>query len=232
MVTASGGPFRGRRRSSLAEVTPDRGAGPPDVVDGPGGHDQQRDAGQQGSRGDRGPPAVRHPVRPDRRGRAPAERRPLDGAVHRRLHARPGVAAGHAAADRARHGLARAGARCGPVVRLEQGRDLGVPPVRRRGVPRRGARPRGRRQGRHVPRGVQRGQRGVRRGVPGRAAAVPRHRRHRGGGRRRAPIRRLGNSLSVADVLSAEAWARDRARALSGLADPAGAVARGSELPA
>jgi 1-deoxy-D-xylulose-5-phosphate reductoisomerase len=40
---------------------------------------------------------------------------------------------------------------------------------------------------------------------------------------------RLGNSLQVADVLLAEAWARDRARVLSGLADPAGAVSRSSE---
>ena len=40
----------------------------------------------------------------------------------------------------------------------------------------------------------------------------------------------LGNSVQVADVLSAEAWARNRARVLSGLADPAGAVPRSSEL--
>ncbi len=39
----------------------------------------------------------------------------------------------------------------------------------------------------------------------------------------------LGNSVQVADVLSAEAWARQRARALSGLADPAGAAPRSSE---
>jgi 1-deoxy-D-xylulose-5-phosphate reductoisomerase len=42
----------------------------------------------------------------------------------------------------------------------------------------------------------------------------------------------VGNSVQVADVLSAEAWARDRARALSGLADPARAVPRSSEQPA
>ncbi|MDX6226843.1 MAG: 1-deoxy-D-xylulose-5-phosphate reductoisomerase [Frankiales bacterium] len=36
----------------------------------------------------------------------------------------------------------------------------------------------------------------------------------------------VGNSVCVADVLSAEAWARGRARALSGLADPAGAARR------
>jgi 1-deoxy-D-xylulose-5-phosphate reductoisomerase len=42
----------------------------------------------------------------------------------------------------------------------------------------------------------------------------------------------LGNSVCVADVLSAEAWARTRARALSGLAAPAGAAPRTSEQPA
>jgi 1-deoxy-D-xylulose-5-phosphate reductoisomerase len=42
----------------------------------------------------------------------------------------------------------------------------------------------------------------------------------------------VGNSVEVADVLHAEAWAHDRARVLSGLADPAGAVPRSSEQPA
>ncbi len=39
----------------------------------------------------------------------------------------------------------------------------------------------------------------------------------------------LGNSVTVADVLLAEEWARSRARVLSGLADPADAVHRSSE---
>ena len=38
-----------------------------------------------------------------------------------------------------------------------------------------------------------------------------------------------GTLCHVADVLSAEEWARARARVLSGLADPAGAVHRSSE---
>jgi 1-deoxy-D-xylulose-5-phosphate reductoisomerase len=48
----------------------------------------------------------------------------------------------------------------------------------------------------------------------------------------------LGNSLSVADVLSAEGWARQRARDLtrttgtSGAADPAATTTRTSENPA
>ena len=111
MLTASGGPFRGRRRAELADVTVDRGAGPPDVGHGPDGHAQLGHAGQQGPRADRGPPAVRRPLRPHRRRRAPAVDRPLDGHLHRRRHDRPGQPAGHAAADRARAGLAASGCR-------------------------------------------------------------------------------------------------------------------------
>ena len=42
----------------------------------------------------------------------------------------------------------------------------------------------------------------------------------------------VGNSLSLADVLSAEEWARQRARALCGLVDPTGVPNRTSELSA
>ena len=84
VLTASGGPFRGRSRAELADVTPDAGAGPPDLGHGPGGHDQLGHAGEQGPGGDRGAPAVRHRLRPDRGGRAPAVGDPLDGRVHRR----------------------------------------------------------------------------------------------------------------------------------------------------
>ena len=62
VLTASGGPFRGRRRDELADVTAERGAGPPDLGHGPGRHDQLGDAGQQGPRGDRGARAVRRPA--------------------------------------------------------------------------------------------------------------------------------------------------------------------------
>ena len=107
VLTASGGPFRGRRADELADVTVERGARPPDLGHGPGRHDQLGDAGQQGPRGDRGAPALRRPLRRHRRRRAPAVDRPLDGRVRRRLDARPGQPARHAAADRARPGLAR-----------------------------------------------------------------------------------------------------------------------------
>ena len=89
VLTASGGPFRGRRRAELADVTPDAGAGPPDLGHGPADHHQLGDPGQQGPGADRGAPAVRRPVRPDRRRRAPAVDRPLDGGVHRRRRRSP-----------------------------------------------------------------------------------------------------------------------------------------------
>ena len=81
-----------------------RGAGPPDVGHGPGRDDQLGHPGEQGPRGDRGAPALRHPLRPHRGRRAPDQRRALDGRVRRRLHARAGQPADHADPDRARPG--------------------------------------------------------------------------------------------------------------------------------
>ena len=135
VLTASGGPFRGRTRDELADVTVERGAGPPDLGHGPGRHHQLRDPGQQGPRGDRGAPALRHPLRPDRGRGAPDQRGALDGRVRRRLDARAGQPADDADPDRARPGLARPGARRRAAGRLDAGRDLGVLPARRRGVP-------------------------------------------------------------------------------------------------
>ena len=55
------------------------GAQAPDVGDGRQDHDRLGDADEQGPRGDRGPPPVRHALRPDRRRRAPAVDRPRAG---------------------------------------------------------------------------------------------------------------------------------------------------------
>ena len=55
------------------------GAQAPDVGDGRQDHDRLGDADEQGARGDRGPPPVRHALRPDRRRGAPAVDRPRDG---------------------------------------------------------------------------------------------------------------------------------------------------------
>ena len=166
VLTASGGPFRGRTAERAGRRHRRAGAGAPHLGHGPGDHHQLRDPGQQGARGDRGPPALRHPVRPDRGRGAPDERRPLDGGVRRRLHAGPGQPADHADPDRARPRLARPGARRRPGRGLDQAGDLGVLPARRRGLPGGAAGPGGRRGGRHRARGLQRRQRGVRRGVP------------------------------------------------------------------
>ena len=98
VLTASGGPFRGRTRADLASGHGRRRAGPPDLVDGPEDHRRLVDADEQGAGGDRGPRAVRRRLRPHRRGGAPAVDRPLDGRVHRRIDDRPALDARHAAA--------------------------------------------------------------------------------------------------------------------------------------
>ena len=99
VLTASGGPFRGRDRAIARGRHPRRGARPPDLEHGTRRHDELGHARQQGPRGDRGAPAVRCSAGPHRRRRAPAVDRPLDGRVRRRLDDRAGIAARHAAAD-------------------------------------------------------------------------------------------------------------------------------------
>ncbi len=102
LLTASGGPFRGRTAAELADVDRRRGAGPSDLGDGSEDHHRLEHADEQGPGGDRGPRAVRRRLRPDRGRRAPPVGGPLDGRVHRRLDGRPAQPARHAAADRLR----------------------------------------------------------------------------------------------------------------------------------
>ncbi len=97
---------------------------PTHVGHGSGRDDQLGHPGEQGPRGDRGAPALRHPLRPHRGGRAPDQRRALDGRVHRRLHHRPGQPAHHADPDRARPELARAAGRRRSTGRLDECADL------------------------------------------------------------------------------------------------------------
>ena len=212
-------PRRARRRDPRA------GARPPDLGHGPAGHHQLRDAGQQGPRGHRGAPAVRHPVRPHRRRRPPAVGRALDGRVHRRLDARPGLAAGHAAADRARPRLARPGARTPPPAAT----GPRPPAWTSSRSTRRRSRPCGwpgqaGRAGGTAPGGLQRGQRGGawRRSSPGGCRSS--------GSSTRWPTSwpsTVGprpdhvasrTDLTLDDVLAADAWARARARELLGRA--------------
>ena len=102
MLTASGGPFRGRTAAELATVTADRRARAPHVDDGREDHDRLVDADEQGPRGDRGARAVRRRLRPHRRRRAPAVGRARHGRVRRRRDDRAALDARHAPADRAR----------------------------------------------------------------------------------------------------------------------------------
>ena len=188
VLTASGGPFRGRSAAELADVTVDAGARPPDVGHGPGRDDQLGHPGEQGAGADRGAPALRRPLRRHRRRRAPAVDRALDGDLLRRRHHRPGQPAGHAAADRAGAGLARPAARRPAGAGLVDRLHLGVRAAGHRGVPRRPARAL-RRGGRRRGAGdVQRGQRGGCGRLPRGSAAVPGHR----GPRRAYPRRRAG----------------------------------------
>ena len=72
VITASGRPVP-RPLARLARGRRGQGrAAPPDLGDGRQDHDRLRDADEQGPRGDRGAPPVRHAVRPHRRRRAPA----------------------------------------------------------------------------------------------------------------------------------------------------------------
>ena len=125
ILTASGGPFRGRTREQMRDVTPAQALAHPTWDMGRVDHHQLRDPGQQGSGAARGAPAVRRRPRPDRRRRPPAVDRALDGAVRGRVDAGPVLAAGHEAADRARSGLAGADARCGAALRLVDARRPG-----------------------------------------------------------------------------------------------------------
>ena len=164
-------PRRAGRRHARA------GARAPDLDDGTGRHHQLRDPGQQGPGADRGAPAVRRALRPDRRRRAPAVGGALDGHLHRRVDAGPGEPAGHAAADRARAGLAGAGRRGRGACTWDVAAGVDVRAAGRRRVPRRAARPAGRRGGRLPAGGVQRRERGGRRRIRRGRAGLPR--RHR-----------------------------------------------------
>ena len=212
VLTASGGPFRGWAHDDVKAVTPRAGARAPDLVDGTGRDDQLGDPDEQGPRAHRGAPAVRRPGRGHHRRRAPAVGRALDGRVRRRLHARPGVAARHAPADRARPELAGPGARRRTGLRLDPGDRVDVRAARRGGVRGRRARPDGGRGLADAPGRLQRRERGVRRGVPERADRLPRH--------RRAPSQRvLGEHAGVDDltldaVLDAEIVGPSRAQEL------------------
>ena len=100
---------RGRDRRGGAQAS--------DVGDGRQDHDRLGDADEQGPRGDRGAPPVRHALRRDRGRRAPAVDRPRAGDAVRRRRAGPPRASGHAGADRVRAPPPGARRRAGPHAR-------------------------------------------------------------------------------------------------------------------
>ena len=61
IITASGGPFRQWTAERLEQATLDGRASSSDLAHGTKDHRRQRDAGQQGARGDRGALSVRDP---------------------------------------------------------------------------------------------------------------------------------------------------------------------------
>ena len=210
VLTASGGPFRGRRREELAAVTPEQALAHPTWDMGPVVTINSRDPGEQGLEVIEAHELFGVPYDDIEVVVHPQSVMHSMVRVHRRLDDRPGQPARHAAADRARAGLAGPGARrrpapCdwttaarpGPSSRWTTRRSP------RSSSPRRPARPGGCRAG-----DLQRGQRGVRGGLPrpalpflGIVDTVAR-------GRARRPRRTSREPGTVEDVLAAEAWAR------------------------
>ena len=115
LLTASGGPFRGRTADDLAGVTVDQALAHPTWSMGPKITVDSSTLMNKGLEvieahelfGEPAGEQATARLRPHRRGRAPAVDRALDGRVHRRHHHRPALDARHAPADRLRPGVAR-----------------------------------------------------------------------------------------------------------------------------
>ena len=108
-VTASGGPFRGRRRDELAEVTPAQALAHPTWNMGPVVTINSATMVNKALEVIEAHELFDVPYADIEVDGAPAVGDPLDGRVHRRLDPRPGQPAGHAAADRARRSAGRTG---------------------------------------------------------------------------------------------------------------------------
>ncbi len=149
-------------------------------------------------------------VRPDRRRGPPAVDRALDGRVHRRFDASPRAPRRTCGCRSRSPRLARPGARTPrPRSTGPRPRRWDVRAARRRRLPRGAPRAAGRGGRRHVSCRLQRGERGVRRGLPRRPDPVPRHRRH---GRARAspPTSRCRGRRRWTTSSRADTWARER----------------------
>ena len=205
VLTASGGPFRGRSRAELDHVTVDGRARTSDLVDGTKDHCGLGHSREQGPRADRGALAVRHPLRPDRRRRASQLDRALARPLPGRRPARASRQPGHARSDLLRAHAIRSVRPCLPSRSIwPPGSTSGsrLPTTRRSRCCRSPGRP-GSAEARSLR--LQRGQRGRRRGVPRRADRIHGDRRHRRGALEHvdgAPARDLD------DLVAADAEAR------------------------
>ena len=181
VLTASGGPFRGRIREELSDVSPEDALAHPTWNMGP---KITVDSATLANKGLElieahflfGLPYERIEV-----DRPPDLDRPRARALPRRRRARAPRLPGHARADLVRAHLPGARGDADPAARPRLGPDARVRPAGPRDVPAAAARARGRRGRRHAPVRVQRRQRGRRGRVPRGPAAVPRDRRHRRG---------------------------------------------------
>ena len=169
VLTASGGPFRGRSADELRDGHARGGARAPDLGHGRQDHDRLGHADEQGPRADRGAPPVRRPVRPHRRGRAPAVDHPRARPPERRRVARAPGLPRHARADLLRAAPPRARRRAGAHARPGRARPADLRGARRGGVPVPAPRARGRRGRGHGAVRAERGERGGGARVPRRA---------------------------------------------------------------
>ena len=223
MLTASGGPFRGRTREQLTQVTPEEALDHPTWDMGPVVTINSATLVNKGLEVieahllfdipfDRievvvHPTSVVHSMVEFADGSTLAQASPPTMLIPIALGlAWPDRLPGHRAAGR-----------------LDESADLGVLPAGRRGVPRRTPGPRRGGARRHRPGGLQRGQRGVRRGVPRRSSwrsstSSTRSRCSWTGQLNSHPVGSEPD-LTVDDVLAADAWARSTAAEL--LKDPA-----------
>ena len=194
VVTASGGPFRGRTKAELADVTPEDALAHPTWAMGP------VITINSATLVNKGLEVIEAHLLYD----IPFER--IEVVVHPQsyVHSMVEFTDGSTIAqatppdmrgpDRHRPRLARAGPRRGARLRLDEGVELGVLPARHRRVSVGRARPARRAARGHGPGGVQCRQRGVRGRVPERRAAVQRDHgdRHDGGrGTRHTRVREL-----------------------------------------
>ncbi len=105
ILTSSGGPFRGRSRQELVDVTPEHGPQAPHLADGPEDHDRLGHADEQGPRSDRSPLAVPARARPGRGCDPSGERGTFDGRVCRWQRHRTNLSSRHAIAHPVRADL-------------------------------------------------------------------------------------------------------------------------------